>query len=366
MGIRRARQLLQKAVTEGRVYKRPWKEGNALVYGANPDHKEPVLADAVKSAREGLARRRARISTAEFAQKVLNEIENRVRSGDLAKAAALLSQAAENGLTADQVSANHRDAVCTHRERLHADLAMQLGEPEAAIRYARRALAGDLGWVERAATMTVMGAAQRMRSVRGASAAVATYEEVMRIAHLHPGGEGRRALRHANAAITAPLVVRGAFSRAVSHAERALHLSIDRDEAAESHLVLCRAQYHLGQSDAARRNWEHAANANPDVPWLRKWLDRFEAVFASADMTPEHVDGALERALLGADGYGFQRDLILAQIASRREVIQPDRWSHAGLRALGCALGEEPSRDLLTCIEQVVPLRLRGERMWRT
>jgi len=290
----------------------------------------------------------------------LVEVEEFLRQGDLAEAAARLSPDMPATSPIKAISMTSRSRILWLRARSRADLLMQLGHAREASKIAEHAVELAENGEERAVCLTVLGAARRMVSVlrcQGNAGATGAYYAALREGEALAGTDreaSRRVLRHVNAAITAPLLVIKKIRAALAHGEKSLALADTPDEVAESLLCLSRTYAHLGRRGDARRAWEGARDLKSGPVWLRQWLVRFEVTFASDDLTPEQLEDGLRRALAVAGDFGFQRRLVVARIAAVAHGLDPDRWPTDEIASLAGEIGADAQpralRDLPSLI----------------
>jgi len=250
-------------------------------------------------------------------------------AGDLAALARLLKTPGFDPATVRRaVPPRHRDRLAGEVWALRADTAMQQGDTQMALRCASRAVALADDPEARCRRLGVWAAAARMVSPAGAHEAAKSLLAALELAAQLPPEASRRQVRHLAANLVAPQLALGDLPAASLAWTRSEALLVDADAAAVEtglrRVVLLARQGLLERAALAFS----LLPTPPALPrWLWGWRARIEVTHLGALLSDERWAATFAEAWQLNQGYGFQRQLLLAELAACSRRGLPDLLS---------------------------------------
>jgi hypothetical protein len=328
----RALRLMREAPPEvvGRV--RVGRAVHWVAYvGPEPRAEFRAMLATIAHAR-ALRSRRPPLDAADAASDAIGRARRRLLDGDVRGAARIVR---ERGLNAHAllplVPARRRSALAAELALLKAESLLAVGDAPSALAACARAERAAVGapWLLPRIFAT-QGAALRIAGPRHLAAARDAYDRAMCAIRGAPTEQRPSLERWIYAAGATPLLVVGQAARAIE----ALTASRDRLDgadatgAAETYVLEARTWLVAGAPDRAEEAVSLASQAAGRAErWVLPWVHRTEADIIVANGEPrsgmkfpeeilERWARAFDRAWWPTDGFGFQRDLLLARLAA--------------------------------------------------
>lgn len=271
------------------------------------------------------SRRRAR-SQVERLVELIGKAQVALFEGDFETLRGLLLQPGMDlGAARRLVPPKWRERLGTESDHLWADMLMQKGRAEAALRILRRVLPRVREPLRRATLLALAGASHRIAGNLGESERA--YQAAIDVADQASTADRVWIRGHVFGNRVAPLLAAGQFMAAEHSVEQAIDSAgdsfLNQVQIVLRHVQVLSSQ---GRGERARSEFERIGSVRDLPRWLRGWAARIEASFLSADMDSESWNGAMLTAWRLADGYGFQQTLLVARIAEAPRRFEPALW----------------------------------------